>query len=437
MKLASRCNSSYVHLPPSPLVALASMWGRSEALLLSLLVSIGMVTTWTALAETVGNVATARLLRTPNLPMPAYLESVVDPVFGTTVMRVTDPGRELLPGVRCDPRYCRHRYSSTQAWNADQSLLVIAKGCADLCFLDGHTYKPLFSRRLPPHHDCKWHSQDPKIMICVHHDGIDIWTPRTNGWKQVFRSVNYNRLEFGPYKGNPSHDGNRIAVRAKNGEQRMVAFAYDLATKEKYPDIDLSDLVGVNLYVTISSSGRYIFVSQLTSDDKEPAYIFTVDGARVKHWPEHHRPGHGDLAIDSDGSDVYIGISKSPPDKFHVIKRRLEDGKVTSLIPYGDASHASARNIRWPGWVFLSYQGTFEHTSAMRYPAPFYREVVALRIDGSGEIRRIAQTRSAMQEYLSEMHASPSPDGSKVIWASNWGVVGGPISNYVTVLNQR
>ncbi len=63
--------------------------------------------------------------------------------------------------------------------------------------------------------------------------------------------------------------------------------------------------------------------------------------------------------------------------------------------------------------------------------APFYQEVVAPRIDGSGEIRRIVQTRSAKYDYWSEAHASPSPDGSQVIWSSNWHQVGGPVADYV------
>ena len=33
----------------------------------------------------------------------------------------------MLPGIFCKPAYCAHRYSSSQAWNADQSLL--ANGC--------------------------------------------------------------------------------------------------------------------------------------------------------------------------------------------------------------------------------------------------------------------------------------------------------------------
>lgn len=363
--------------------------------------------------------------------MPSYLEPTVDPVLDTTIVRITDPGRRLLPNAACDAAYCRHRYSSTQAWNADQSLLVITKGCADLCFLDGRTYEPLFARRVSNSQDCKWHPTDPDTMICVHGTGVARWTPRTNTWTSVYRPAAYSQLEFGPYKGNPSRDGNMIALRARDAQGQLVAFAYHVDTGRKFPDIPLAGLTGENLYVTISASGRYIFVSQLTADGKEPAYVFTVDGDLVQHWPEHHRPGHGDMAIDADGSDIYVGVSKSPPDEFHIIKRRLEDGKITALAPYGNASHVSARNIGWPGWVFVSYQGSFEHTSAMRYPAPFYSEVIALRIDGSGKIRRIAQTRSVMREYLSEMHASPSPDGTRVVWASNWGVAGGPISDYV------
>jgi hypothetical protein len=358
-------------------------------------------------------------------------------MHGTQFIRITDPGRELLPGMRCAADYCRHRYSSTQAWNADQSLFVITKGCADLCFLDGRTYRPLFARRVSAHHDCKWHPRDPDLMICVHAAGIDLWAPRANTWSPALRLPGYSGFEFGPYKGNPSLDGNLVAVRALDPSRKPVAFAYDIAARSKHPDIELSKLAAANQYVTISPSGRYVYVAQLTQDGKEPAYVFTVDGKLLQHWPEHHRPGHGDLAIDTDGSDVYVGISKAQPDEYHVIKRRLHDGQVTSLVPLGDASHVSARNIRRPGWVFVSYQGTFEHTSAMGYPAPFYAEVVALRIDGSGEVRRIAQTRSIMHDYISEMHASPSPDGTKVVWASNWGKAGGPISDYVTHIAPR
>ena len=141
------------------------------------------------------------------------------------------------------------------------------------------------------------------------------------------------------------------------------------------------------------------------------------------------------MTIDADGEDVYVGISKADPDRYHVVKRRLRDGLVTNLTPYGEGQHASIRNIRLPGWVFVTYTGSYPELAAHPDWAPFYAEVVALRIDGSGVVRRIVQTRAAKADYWSEAHASPSPDGTQVVWASNWGKAGGPVADYVARLS--
>lgn len=380
-------------------------------------------------------VSTARLLREPRVSMPAYGQRAVDPVLGTAFVRITEPGRLLAPDMQCDKRYCRHRYSSTQAWNADQSLFVITKGCGDLCFLDGRSFEPLFSRRVSRHHDCKWHPRDHDRMICVFASGIALWSPRLNIWTRILNPSGYGSLEFGPYKGNPTKSGDRVAVRARREDGALVAFVVDIPSGLKHPDIELSGCQGENQYVTVSPTGAYLYVAQLMPSGAEPACVFTIDGKLVQHWPEHHRPGHGDLTVDADGSDIYVGISKSEPDEFHVIKRRLRDGKVTSLIPYSNASHVSARNIERPAWVIVTFQGTYENTLEQRYPTPFYSEVVALRIDGSGQIQRLAQTHSALAEYLTETHASPSPDGTKIVWSSNWGAPSGPVSDFVTFVD--
>jgi len=127
---------------------------------------------------------------------------------------------------------------------------------------------------------------------------------------------------------------------------------------------------------------------------------------------------------------AYVGISKSDPEKYQVIKRRLSDGKVTSLMKYGEAQHASLRSLSRPGWVFLTYTGNPDQVSKHPDWAPYTREVIALRLDGSGDVRRIVQTGNVPLDYWSETHASPSPDGSQVIWSSNWGVPGGPVYDF-------
>ena len=375
------------------------------------------------------NMANARVVAMPEMRRPDYLQPATDPAFGTPFVRVTDPGRQMPGGMFCNPSYCRHRYSSAQAWNADQTLLLIAHGCAGLCFLDGQTYQPLFRRRAAG--ACEWHPNDPELMICVSETEIYAWKVRNDSRTTIYAPTDYRSLRFGPSKGNLSNDGRKLVVRAANGAGRPVAFAYDVAAGTKHSDVELARLDGDNSYCSIAPSGRYVFCFQVMPDKTNTAYIFDLEGRQLQHWAENHRPGHGDMTIDSDGSDVYVGVSKAAADKYHVIKRRLKDGAITDLVPRGQAQHASIRNINRPGWVFLTYGGTYAKAAAHRGWAPFYQEVVALRIDGSGEIRRIVHTRSVKQDYRSEAQASPSPDGSQVIWSSNWGQNGGPVAAYV------
>jgi hypothetical protein len=62
---------------------------------------------------------------------------------------------------------------------------------------------------------------------------------------------------------------------------------------------------------------------------------------------------------------------------------------------------------------------------------PYVNEVTAMSTDGTQKVRRLATHNSTQNTYDSEPHASPSPDGKRAIFASNWGVSGGPVAAYV------
>jgi hypothetical protein len=362
-------------------------------------------------------------------PLPGYLVAAKDPVSGLTFTRITKPGN-LGEGVQCDSRYCSHRYSSAQAWNSDQTLLLIANGCHGFCFFDGRTYGPLFHRA--QWRDCEWLPQSPEQMVCVGDTDIRLWTPRTDAVELLYTTTRYSDLRLGPGKGNPSRDGGRIAVRAVRSGGGMVAFVYDIHARVKYPDIDLARLSGTNGYCTITPLGEKVVCIQSLSDDTQQTFIFDVNGVLLQSWLQNHRPGHGDMTVGAGGSEYIVGISKSEPDKYEVIARRLDDGLVTNLLPYGEASHVSLRAIDREEWAIVSYEG--DPAEIARHPewAPYGRQIIALALDGSGEVQPIAQTNNIVADYYSETHGSPSPDGSQIIWSSNWGKPGGPVYEFVT-----
>jgi hypothetical protein len=365
-------------------------------------------------------------------PLPPYLTEAIDSDAKTSFIRITRPG-VLGSGVVCSAKWCSHRYSSSQAWNSNQTMLLLANGCKGLCFLDGQSYRPLFHRA--QWRECEWHPRLAEAMICVGERDIRLWAPRTGRVAVLFDSPSYRDLQFGPGKGNPSLDGNRIAVRAVRKGGQMVAFAYDISSRKKFPDIDFGALPGEPSSCSISPLGGLIHCFLSLEDDTLQTAIFDIHGKLVQRWLEHHRPGHGDMTVDVDGSEVYVGISKSDPDRYQVIKRRLTDGAVTPLLPYGEASHVSLRATGRQGWAIVTYEGDPAEVAGHQGWAPYARQIVAVALDGSGAVRILANTTNDSVTYEAEAHGAPSPDGSKIIWSSNWGAAGGPVHEFVSAVD--
>lgn len=332
---------------------------------------------------------------------PGYLESVIDTDFGSKIIRVVDDSWGDV---------CRHHYSKDQAWNADQSVIWLNKGCDK--FIDGNTYELLPDLKSPPDSggESRWHPVDPKTMIYVKNDIIGKWNPFTGDNIILHVFSGYDNLVIGPFEGNLSNDGEMIALYSKSSKK---GFAYDIVRDVKYPDIDFSAESKVN-FISISSLGKYIIAN--VNDDTTK--IFDLQGNQVGNtWSEYGCPSHYDFTVDQNGDEVAVGVCKTGYKG--IVKRRLSDGQITVIFPMG-ASHTSARNIRRPGWVYVTGL----------YYAPYFNEVLAIKLDGTA-FERIALIPNNKVDYESEMQGSPSLDGKKVIVASNWNIGSRPVQSYV------
>lgn len=360
---------------------------------------------------------------------PAYLKVEIDPVFGSRVTRITDDPGTMIAGL--DAKWdsvARHSYSKNCPWNCDQSLLCLAvhHGFPSMIFVDGTDYRPQFGRNSPPVTEVRWHPKNPDLMIYVRGNEIGFWNVRKDTFETVGVFPDYSDFQIGPWEGNVSADGRKIAVSGRKDGNR-VAFVYDLATATKLPDLSLGDIT-VD-WVSVSPSGKFLVLNgSLTPSGRgDQTKIYQLDGSEVGDaWLDYGRPSHFDMCVDENGDDIAVGVSKSPPDEGRIIKRRLLDGKVTVLTTGGYASHVSTRNIRRPGWAYATYQ-----YAGPEWP-PYWNEAVAIRLDGSGTVERIAQLHTQCVDYLSEAHVVPSPDGRRVLWAGNGGAASGrPIGTYV------
>jgi hypothetical protein len=138
--------------------------------------------------------------------------------------------------------------------------------------------------------------------------------------------------------------------------------------------------------------------------------------------------GHPDFLVNSDGSTWVIGQSKywsnkavSSVDTVNgkvggILGINIDTARIKSLTnPSNEAwlTHISVRSTLRPGWVYASYN---------RIPSGKYAgEILAVNLNDR-RIERYAHYYSATQGcYDCEAHPSPSPDGTKVAFASTWG----------------
>lgn len=344
------------------------------------------------------------------VPKPGYLQSYIDPLFGTKITRISGDVGTPIPNIGGEwGSVAKHHYQLDQPWNADQSLLALFK---PRIFLDGRTYQPVVA--FPNPGEGRWHPTDPNLIIYISGNELGLWNVRT-GSKQILNTFSgYSNLKLGPNKGNLSHDGSKLALLTKSPDDNaeLITFAYDWQRGVKYPDINLKKYPEEDLYVTISASGDYIVV-RYGSDNRQ---VFDLNGNKIgPAWSEYGRPSHCDLTLDENGDDVAVGVSKSGPDKGKLIKRRLRDGLVT-VVGVG-AAHTSARNLSRPGWVYTS--GPKGET--------YKDEVLAIRLK-DGLTERWGYISNTWSDYEAELQAVASPDGKRVILASNWGEPADPVT---------
>ena len=298
--------------------------------------------------------------------------------------------------------------------------------------------------------DDRWHpgSAHPHERINANGtllDWFDITSCReTRAWNLPFK-VEY----IGMTEGNPSFDGRFLAL----GDSRRM-FIVDMDPKppdRPYPAQRIGpavDLSGCGLasckatWVSVSPSGKYAVVhypgEAIQVWDIDPMTLALAPRAITRFYDGCHGApakgfiyslGHADMTLDpfDHDEDVIIGQEKcGDRGKTMAGKRiggivmsRLRDGAMMPLTdPANEASphHVSARSSDNRGWVYVSY-------FAERPSKKYNDEIVAVKLDGSGSVRRLAHQHGLTHGcYRCETHAVPSRDGRSVMFASDWAL---------------
>ncbi len=427
-----------------------------------------------------GRFTNAKLIVTePTTTKPAYLVSAIDPTFGTPLVRITgNPGGGITNiGSGTWGSISEHVYSSQQAWSKNRKWLLIQNpgaggGIPTKLLLNGLTYAPVKSATfLPSGGDFRWHDSDPDLIMSIDYPGtnlkiINVSTQATIS-TQVLPSTVYGFAQGG----NPSKNSRYVVVTDNDGSSTSASskiYMVDTVNMTTGPTYDLTTngywtsgwWVG---YGTVSPSGAYAVIKFGGGASDTFIQVFDINPSTLVLTPHVYSSSvpvgggnpatgfiwglkHADVGWDSDGVTDVIAGGCGPPSTIgtivpgislvagakgvgHVVKVRLSDGQTVSLTdPASEPSfsHASLRCFGRPGWMYCSF-----------YPVAgkrFNDEIIALKLDGSQSVERLAHTHSdftGTPGYQAEPHPCISEDALALIFGSNWYILGNGVKTEV------
>lgn len=362
---------------------------------------------------------------------PAYLDTIIDPAFGTTIRRISNAadGEVIVP-----------MYSTIQAWNADESLMILYHQTQGRhLLLDGMTYMPIRSLDDVQANDIEqvfWDFDDPNIFY-YHEAQSDDFIQYTVDSQQKEILVNLKEVaacttvvEMGNDIQMMSWDSDVLSFRCGNES----AYSYRLSTAE-LQTFSITDLEYNS--PAVAPSGQ-LFYHNSKVYDAHANVLAPLNQSNNEH------ACMGQLA---NGQDAYFAIAfEEGPEGAcigDIIAHDLHTAHCFPLISQSQAydypqsgTHISAlahKNTEG-GWLAASMIGYDQDGQSL-----LDQELVIVKADQEEvKVCRIGHHRSDEDEfdYWGEPHAVISPSGTRVLFASDWSGVedGVSVDAYVVEL---
>lgn len=371
----------------------------------------------------------------PVLERPPLYAELSDPTFGVKITRVSD--RKQVNGVE----RLRHYYAKRNPFNADESRALLISSDGYNWVYDTENWKPIGSLPLQSSDaEVHWHPEDTnKIFLMDFGSNYNIsrmyWLNVKSGQKNLLLDLEKEGFiaASGMMEGNPDKAMSVYAVAGKtqkDGKKMAMALvdinAGKIIAKKEVDPLWVSD------WISVSPSGKYVVVM-----GKSRTRILDRQ-LNVLHALPEGSYGHGDLCLMPSGREalVFDGADFQLNGDRNINIAWLDNGEIEigTRIGWGATPHVSCRNLDFPGWALISTQGG--NSWRNDYPNLDF-QVFWLKLDGSGQVRRLAHHRSSREDggYFAEQHAVTNRDGTKILFASNWG--GDEVDEYLIQLPKK
>ncbi len=362
-----------------------------------------------------------------DIAKPAYLDTIIDPSFGTTIRRISDAG---------DGNIVKPMYSTIQAWNTDESLMILYEQGKGHQLLNGMDYS--FIKYLDVNPDdleqIFWDFNDPDVFFYIDKATSDLikYSVGSENKEILTNLKSLSNCAGNIGSGNDvqmmSWDSDVIGFRCDN----TTAYYYRISSGE-LTEFTIDDL---NYIAPMPGPSGQTFYHNTD--------VYGPDGNLALSLNEK-KSEHSSLGKLTDGTDAHFAVAFAQGPEGgcagNIIAHDLATGECFPVISeeqgfdYSKSgTHISAVSHKNPGWIAASMMG-FEKDGQKLLD----QELVLARVEkGNVEVYRIGHHRADEDEfdYWGEPHAVISPTGTRVLFGSDWSGAddGKSVDSYVVEL---
>ncbi len=222
---------------------------------------LGVFILWFPFLLVISNEATSQWITShnplpqPNIPQPSVMNSFIDPVFGTSIIRLTNARNENVPGII-------PQYSKRQAWNSDETLMLLITGDGNVRLYDGQNYNFLRELNQISGDDIFWHPSNKNLIYFTEENRFCLFNLSNDSLTILRTFSNYDFINTRG-EGNLSNDGRYYAFAGQTYDTTVHfkdIVVYDILNDSIIATLNLpSTLVDFD-WISISPSGNFVVV---------------------------------------------------------------------------------------------------------------------------------------------------------------------------------
>jgi hypothetical protein len=357
----------------------------------------------------------------PALPaMGSAGSTVVDPTFGTTILRVTDPTTGGSDCITPYSYYPNFNSSTTRLY-----VECIGPNAGVFYTFDAATFSVANGRTAssPPTGSALWYGMvwsgfDPDIIYIQGLTDLWAYNPGTDTYSLVrsfageVQSVGAAYLQ----QMSMSRNDDVFAFSLVNSSRRQFGY---LVWQRSINQVLLSRLDDSADEVHVDKSGRYLNVQTVGGTPQ----IWDLQTGTMTQLGSF-AGGDGYYHLDTGYGTIFTGYGNGLG-----YRSMATPYSVTSILSgyFGGGNQNYSMNADNELWalVWVQRNDTLSNTQ------PFDNELLQVATDGSGRVRRIAHHRSKWDDYYDQPNANISRDGQFVAFTSNWGNASGRRDVYI------